>query len=295
MDATAPERGLSSGPVNDLPRRVRAGFTLIELLVVIAVIAILAGLLFPALHAARERGAATISLNNLRQLGIALHVYAGDYEDALPPNMGKDGIRDSVLRQEYANWANNVMTWELDSDNTNTALLKLGGLGPYTGGSDKIFRCPSDTALSAIQKSAGWKERARTVSMNAMLGNAGEFMKGPVNTNNPGYQQFLHLADVPEPSRIFSLIEEHPDSINDGYFLNRFYTGRWIDLPASHHMGGANLAYVDGHVEWHRWRSSTTRPPPLPDAAQLPLWVPLEERVDLQWVLSQTSIYSERH
>ena len=104
-----------------------------------------------------------------------------------------------------------------------------------------------------------------------------------------------HLADVPEPSRIFSLIEEHPDSINDGYFLNRFYTGRWIDLPASHHMGGANLAYVDGHVEWHRWRSSTTRPPPLPDADQLPLWVPLEERVDLQWVLSQTSIYSERH
>ncbi len=44
-------------------------------------------------------------------------------------------------------------------------------------------------------------------------------MKGPVNTNNPGYRQFLHLGDVPEPSRIFALIEEHPDSINDGYFL----------------------------------------------------------------------------
>ena len=294
MDATAPAKGQLSGPAYGLPFGGRAGFTLIELLVVIAVIAILAALLFPALHAARERGAATTSLNNLRQLGIALHLYAGDYEDSLPPNMGKDGIRETVIRQEYANWANNVMTWELDSDNTNAALLKVGGIGPYAGGSDRIFRCPSDTALSAIQKRAGWKERVRTVSMNAMLGNAGEFMKGPVNTNNPGYRQFLHLADVPEPSRIFALIEEHPDSINDGYFLNRFYTGRWTDLPASHHMGGANLAYVDGHVEWHRWRSATTRPPPLPDAAGLPFWVPYEERVDLYWILSQTSINGER-
>ncbi len=292
MDGSAQTKSPSFSSECQLLRRC-LGFSLIELLVVIAVIAILAALLLPALQGAKERAAATTSLNNLRQLGIALHIYAGDYDDALPPNMGKDGIRDTVERAEFANWANNVMTWELDPDNTNTTLLRIGGLGPYTSGSDKIFRCPSDTALSDIQRRAGWKERARTVSMNAMLGNAGEFMKGPVNTNNPGYKQFLHLGDVPEPARIFALIEEHPDSINDGYFLNRFYSGRWIDLPASHHMGGANLAYVDGHSEWHRWRSATTRPPPRPDAAQLPMSVPPEERVDLYWLLSQTSVYSE--
>jgi prepilin-type processing-associated H-X9-DG protein len=126
--------------------------------------------------------------------------------------------------------------------------------------------------------------------MNAMLGNAGEFMKGPINTNNPGYRQFLHLADVPEPSRIFALIEEHPDSINDGYFLNRFYSGRWMDLPASHHMGGANLAYVDGHAEWHGWRVGSTKQPPLPDAAGLPMTVPYDQREDLNWLLFRTSV-----
>jgi prepilin-type N-terminal cleavage/methylation domain-containing protein/prepilin-type processing-associated H-X9-DG protein len=298
MDVTAPNQGQSVGSCR-LPRGQRGGFTLIELLVVIAIVAILAALLFPALHGARERGVAVTSLSNLRQLGIALHVYAGDNADAIPANMGKDGIRDTVNRKEYANWANNVMSWELDSDNTNTFLLKAGGLGPYAG-NEKIFRCPSDTALSPIQRSAGWTERVRTVSMNAMLGNAGEFMNGAVNTNNPGYRQFLRLSDVPEPSRIFAFIEEHPDSINDGYFLNRFYTGQWIDLPASHHMDGANLAFVDGHAEWRGWRSDSTKPPPLPDAAGLPLRVPPEDRVDLYWVLSHTSIsgeaplYSER-
>src|SRR5204862_3937764 len=169
-------------------------------------------------------------------------------------NMGKDGLHDALAAGQYINWASGVMSWDLDSDNTNTALLTIGGLGPYVGGVAKVFKCPADTALSAIQKQAGWTERVRSVSMNAMLGNAGEFMNGTVNTNNPDYRQFLKLADVTDPSRIFSFVEEHPDSINDGYFINRFTSHQWIDLPASDHFGGTHFAYVDGHVERHRWR-----------------------------------------
>jgi prepilin-type N-terminal cleavage/methylation domain-containing protein/prepilin-type processing-associated H-X9-DG protein len=272
-------------------------FTLIELLVVIAVIAILAALLLPALGHAKARGASTFCLNNIRQLGLALHLYTGDHDDAFPYNMGTDGIRETVARQEYLNWANDVMSWELDSDNTNTMLLAVGGLGPYCGGVVKVFKCPSDTALGLRQREAGWTERVRSVSMNAMLGNAGEFMKNSVNTNNPNYRQFLRLSDVPDPARIFAFVEEHPDSIDDGYFLNRFYSDRWHDLPASYHSGGANLAYVDGHAELHYWRFAATKPPAKPDAAKLPRLISPnnlpEERGDFSWVMSQTSVHAE--
>jgi len=270
----------------------RDAFTLIELLVVIAIIAILSSLALPPLSRAKVRGQSTYCLNNLRQLGLAMHLYAGDHEDALPYNMGAEGTRRTVASGQYRNWVNNVMTWELDADNTNTLLLAAGGLGPFLSGGMSVFRCPSDNVLSAVQRSAGWSSRVRSVSMNAMLGNAGEFLAGTVNTNNPGYRQFFYLSGVPQPSQIFAFVEEHPDSINDGYFINRFYAGEWMDLPASFHNGGANFAFADGHSEFRAWRSPSTKPPSRPDAAQLPKWVSPEERADLDWVLSRTSVSS---
>jgi prepilin-type N-terminal cleavage/methylation domain-containing protein len=76
----------SSGPVMTgfpapLRRALKSGFTLIELLVVIAIIAILAALLLPALASAKEKGKRVACLNNLRQLAIGVHLYAGDNAD----------------------------------------------------------------------------------------------------------------------------------------------------------------------------------------------------------------------
>src|SRR5436190_22877074 len=91
--------------------RFRArGFTLIELLIVIAIIAILAALLLPALVRARQEGRGTVSLNNLRQLTLAMHVYAGDHDDLLPYNMGGPETLKTIAAGEYLNWVNNVMT-----------------------------------------------------------------------------------------------------------------------------------------------------------------------------------------
>jgi len=259
-------------------------------MVVIAIIGILAGLILPNLARAKSKANATYCASNLRQLGVALHLYAHDHDDWLPYNMGKPGTAATIQSGEYLNWVNNVMSWELDSDNTNTFLLTAGGIGPYLSGVGSVFRCPSDHVLDAKQRDAGWGARVRSVSMNAMLGNAAEFLAGTVNSNNPSYRQFFRMSDIPDPSTIFAFVEEHPDSINDGYFLNRYYKGEWNDLPASYHNGGANFVFADGHSEFKAWLVGSTMPPAQPDAANLPIKVLQTERADLSWVLGRTSL-----
>src|SRR5258706_655295 len=191
------------------PIAKRAGFTLIELLVVIAVIAILAALLLPALAKAGGRAEAISCLHNTRQLQLAWQLYADDHEGLLTYNLGMSGpsFRTNL------NWVNNVMTWFLDSDNTNTATLSGASLGPYVGGATSLFHCPSDRALSAMQSAAGWDRRIRSYSMNAMVGNAGTFSASGVNVNNPGYTQFFKFTQIPRPVDIFVFLDEHPDSI----------------------------------------------------------------------------------
>src|ERR1051325_3787313 len=112
------------------PVAVGKGFTLIELLVVVAIIAILASLLLPVLASARAKAQAAFCLNNTKQLALAWMIYSDDHNGRLAYNLGGDAGPKKIAPRTNLNWVNNVMTWDLSPDNTNTATITEEALGP---------------------------------------------------------------------------------------------------------------------------------------------------------------------
>jgi prepilin-type N-terminal cleavage/methylation domain-containing protein/prepilin-type processing-associated H-X9-DG protein len=272
-------------------RRGEAAFTLVELLVVVAIIAILAALTGTAMAKAKGKAHALTCLSNCRQLTLAALLYATDTDDQFPYNLGGSSNNRGIAPRADYNWVNNILDWEVENpDNTNLVFVTKGRFSQYAGRTARIYRCPSDHALSERQKLAGWTGRVRSYSMNAMVGDAGDNSRYGTNVFNPGYTQFKKTTQIPSPTSIFVFVDEHPDSINDGYFLNRLEELEWLDLPASYHNGAAMFSFADGHMDGHRWTYASTQPPPKPTAAGLPLPVEADARSDYDWVVRRTAV-----
>jgi len=218
--------------------RSRSGFTLIELLVVIAIIAILAAMLLPALSRSKAKAQGILCLSNAKQLTLAWSMYTDDHDDFFVNNHGRDETRAS--RQS---WANNVQDWTASADNTNLIYLTEAKLSPYLSRSAAVFKCPSDKSVAECGP------RIRSMSMNAMVGQTGTL----TNRFNPTYRQFVKPSDLISPSMTFVFIDEHQDTINDGFFVNTLDEYKWGNLPASYHNGASSLSYTDGHTEPRRW------------------------------------------
>ena len=109
----------------------QGGFTLVELLVVIAIVGVLSAILLPALAKSKARAQGVSCLNNTKQLTVAWVLYSDDHSGRLAYNLGSTIATPALLGLNptvpmSVNWADNVLDWNLNSDNTNAAKMVAG-------------------------------------------------------------------------------------------------------------------------------------------------------------------------
>jgi prepilin-type N-terminal cleavage/methylation domain-containing protein/prepilin-type processing-associated H-X9-DG protein len=207
----------------------RIGFTLIELLVVIAIIAILAAILFPVFAKARDKAQTTACLNNLKQLGLAIQMYLGDWDGFLPRCTGNYGEQPSP------------------PPDIESALL------PYVENNYGLFRCPTD----GIPRPAG--QHACTYCFGRGQGVPyGPYGYYEVSTGQE--RNSANIGDVVAPASFVLITELQDDVLTSGGWWDSVETapyagcfGFWLGdtCYAFRHDHGqtGNFAFADGHVK----------------------------------------------
>ena len=194
-------------------RSIRAIFTLIELLVVIAIIAILASMLLPALSQARNSAKTIVCAGNMKQLGSALQLYAGDYDGWVVASRPAGATIEAGCSNSYAHLLGAyVGEFHFVSSNNKS------------GSPNKIFVCPSDV------NGEGWS----TFSYPCNI-----YFGDPTNNISP-----RKLSKCSHPTSTMYLIDGRPRQL--GYAILWPTPSQW----SVRHSGGANALWLAGNVSW---------------------------------------------